>query len=151
VQCDATLPQEFGATIPDTTLDSQPTMTTTASLPPGPYLALANPHVTVSGGTVGSTVEVDCTLNLVLVGYTQPIQTGITKSLAMTLGQGVGQSPTVQAAGTIPLTLPVTSFLVVGGRNPTAVGVSCTDTASAGSPTVQLSGTVNAIQTRSDS
>lgn len=86
-----------------------------------------------------------------LAGENQPTQAGITQTLAMTLGPGVGQNLTVQAAGTIPLLLPVTSFLVPGGISPTAVGVSCTDTASAGSPTVRLSGTVNAIQTRSNS
>ena len=151
VTCDATLPQQFGATIPNTTLSSEPATTTTAPLPPGPYLALSDPHITVSGGTVGSSVEVSCTLNLVLGNFGEPIQTGNTKTLVMTLGPGVGPDPAVQAAGTIPLALPVTSFLILHGLNPTAVSVSCTDAASAGSPNVRLSGTINAIQTESNS
>lgn len=147
VQCTSTLPQQFATTIPPTVLRPESPGVSTGSLPLGPYLVLANPQFTISGGTVGSTVEVDCTLAPLAGGG--PIELGITKSLVVNLGSGIGQNPSIQAAGTIPLALPVLIMKALPGS--TTAGVSCSDSATAGSPTVEMSGTINAIQTQSNS
>jgi len=133
VGCVSTPPQEFGtnsATVPVTATGSGPgTSIATKVLPSrSSYLVLAYPHIDISG-TSGA-VEVDCTLSAG-TGST------VTRSLTVDLG-------THPQAGTIPLVVTAPSI-----ADPVTASVTCTQVT--GSSTVSAIGTINAIQTASNS
>jgi hypothetical protein len=145
VTCTPTLPNEYGTSASAVTLGTGSTTVATKSLNAGSsYLVLAYPHAVISGAT-GQHVEVDCTLSVPSTSTPggTPSSNTITKTLAVDLG-----SASQSNAGTIPLVLPVAS-----ATSAQTATVTCTDTAtpSTPAPTVAVDGTLNAIQTASNS
>ena len=146
VTCTPTLPNEFGTSSSAVSIPAGSASTTVAtkSLNAGSsYLVLAYPHAVINGAP-SQRVEVDCTLSVPNSSTTggTPNSNTITKSLAVDLASSS------QFAGTIPLVLPVAS-----ATSAQTATVSCTDTATPSSPapTVAVDGTLNAIQTASNS
>jgi hypothetical protein len=134
VQCGSTPPQEFGTSSVAATLGSGTTTIATQSLAAGsPYLVLAYPHATISGGS-GQQVTVNCTLSVASsTGAT------LTRDLRVELGAGA-------QAGTIPLVVPAPSS--TSAVNAT---VGCTEVhTGASAPNVSVASTINAIQTASN-
>jgi len=136
VQCVSTPPKEFGVSSPALKLGTGSTQIAAKALPGGSsYLVLAYPHVKIAGTVSGQQVEVDCTL-----AVTPSTGATLTQSLTVELGS---QSQ----AGTIPLA--VTDPGTADGQSAT---VSCSDVFSTGAPpTVNVSTTINALQTASNS
>jgi hypothetical protein len=141
VTCAPTLPAEAGTSAAAVTLGANATTVATQSLTAGSsYLVLAYPHAVISG-TAGTAqrVVIDCTLSV-------PPATGAattTKNLAVDLAPNGHDQ-----AGTIPLVLPVESAM-----SAQTASVSCTDTASPGTPApvVSVDTTIAAIQTAANS
>lgn len=148
VSCTPTLPNELGASSPSVTLGTGSTPVVTKLLAAGSsYLVLAYPHAVITAGTASGVpqhVDVACTLSVPSSSTTggTPNSNTITKSLAVDVTGG-SQSQ----AGTIPLTLPVSS-----ASSAQTATVSCSDTATPSTPpTVAVDSTLNAIQTASNS
>lgn len=147
VTCTPTLPNEFGTSSSAVSIPAGSTSTTVAtkSLNAGSsYLVLAYPHAVIDGAP-SQHVEVDCTLSVPNSSTTGGTPSSNTSTKSLTVNVGSSSQP---EAGTIPLILPVAS-----ATSAQTATVSCTDTATPSSPapTVAVDGTLNAIQTASNS
>jgi hypothetical protein len=131
VTCASTPAQEYGTSSSTTTLGTGSTPVASKPLPTGsPFLVLAFPRVQVTGAS-GHQVEVDCTLTA--------NGASLTRSLIVDMG-------TNMQAETIPLALAAPATTVAG-----SAAVTCDDSASTGSPTVDVATTINALQTAGNS
>jgi hypothetical protein len=141
-QCTPTSPNEVGATTTapvSVPAGTATTMVQSLALPAGSsYMVFANPQVNASGGTAGSQAEVDCTLSIA------PGDASTTQTRSVTFQVGAHTQ-----IGPIPLMIPAPAV-----ANGSSASVSCVQSvtpATAGTPTVSVATSINAIQTATNS
>ena len=136
VTCNSTLPGEFAANAAGTKLATTSTTVISKSLPAGPnYALIANPYATITSTAPGQRVQVTCTL------------ADACHSLARTISVEVGSShQTLEQA--IPAVLPVPAQ---GSTSTASLSCSRASTPATPAPTVTVDGTLNAIETGSNS
>jgi hypothetical protein len=137
--CNPTTPKEFGASnpTPTTVPTGNPAVTLTSkSLPSGSsYLVFANPAVDVSGTAPGSQVTISCTLAV------SPGDPGSTATRSITFQASSNDHQT----GAIPLVVPAPAQ-----ASGSTASVTCTKSATSGTPTVTAVTALNALQTASN-
>jgi hypothetical protein len=135
VTCNPTLPQEFAATVPATTLQTTSTPIQAVTLPAGSsFLVLANPQVAVTA-PAAATVEIDCTLVALPSGNASQ-----TRSATFTIGAGGGDR-----TATLPLTIAAPL-----STSTSSAAVTCTKVVTTGTPAATVATSLNAIQTESN-
>lgn len=142
--CSSAPPLEFGAvtTSPVTvSSDTTPASILTKSLPgASSYVAFANPYVQVTGGQAGQQVNVSCTL---------AVGTATTATQTRSVSIQLSGSPVRGQAASIPLAVTAPS-----SANAVTANLACTRTVLGGTPTpaptVNVSASLNALQTQSN-
>jgi hypothetical protein len=134
VTCAPTAPKEFGATSSGPiTINTTATTVTSKVLPGGSsYLVFANPQVDVSGAA-GAKVQVDCTLGVI------PGDASTSSTRTVTIQGDAGHQ-----LASMSLMVPAPAV-----ANGSTAQVACTRT-SAGTPTVTVATSINALQTASN-
>lgn len=135
VTCKPTSPAEFGSvSAAPTTVGSAATQIKSLTLAAGDtFMVYANPQIDVSG--IGNApVEVDCTLSV------SPGDASTTQTRSVTFPGG---DPAQK--GSVSLMLPAPAL-----ANGSTASVSCTSTATGGTPTTTVVSAINALQTASN-
>ncbi len=131
-QCVATGSKELSATAGATAVTSATAIQSLKLLPSLTYLVLANPQVSISGTAPNSQVQVDCTLSL------NPGDSSTTQTRSVTFPGGTHDPQTASLALMVP---------APSSANGASAAVSCSRTATAGTPTVSVATSISAIQT----